>query len=73
MTTCLVQQQVQLDKNFGDSAADWVKCIESGEKADAFKQLIRNTAKLGLPDKVAGLLDQGIDLEPVPLLLIVLT
>lgn len=54
-----------LDKDFGNSAADWVKRIESGEKADAFKQLIRNNAKLGLPDKVAGLLDQGIDLETV--------
>jgi len=54
-----------LDKDFGNSAADWVKRIESGEKADAFKQLIRNNAKLGLPDKVSGLLDQGIDLETV--------
>ena len=56
---------LDLDKNFGANASDWIKRIESGEKADAFKQLIRNTAKLGLPDKVAGLLDQGIDLETV--------
>jgi len=56
---------LDLDKNFGGSVDDWVKRIDSGEKADAFKQLIRNTAKLGLPDKVSTLLDQGIDLETV--------
>ena len=56
---------LDLDKNFGASVEDWVKRIESGEKADSFKQLIRSTAKLGLPDKVAALLDQGVDLETV--------
>jgi hypothetical protein len=56
---------LDLDKNFGSSVEGWVKRIESGEKADAFKQLIRNTAKLGLPDKVGALLDQGVDLETV--------
>jgi len=56
---------LDLDKNFGASVEDWVKRIESGEKADSFKQLIRSTAKLGLPDKVGALLDQGIDLETV--------
>lgn len=56
---------LDLDKNFGSSVDEWVKRIESGEKADSFKQLIRSTAKLGLPDKVSNLLDQGIDLETV--------
>jgi hypothetical protein len=56
---------LDLDRDFSGNVEDWVKRIESGEKADAFKQLIRNNAKLGLPDKVATLLDQGIDLETV--------
>lgn len=56
---------LDLDKDFSGNVQDWVKRIESGEKADAFKQLIRNNAKLGLPDKVAALLDQGIDLQTV--------
>jgi hypothetical protein len=56
---------LDLDKNFSGSVDEWVKRIESGEKADSFKQLIRSTAKLGLPDKVSALLDQGIDLETV--------
>ena len=56
---------LDLDKNFGGSVEDWVKRIDSGEKVDSFKQLIRSTAKLGLPDKVSALLDQGIDLETV--------
>jgi hypothetical protein len=56
---------LDLDRDFSANVGDWVKRIESGEKADAFKQLIRSNAKLGLPDKVAALLDQGIDLETV--------
>lgn len=56
---------LDLDKNFGDSVNSWIKRIESGEKAEVFKQLIRNTAKLGLPEKVSTLLDQGIDLETI--------
>ena len=56
---------LDLDRDFSGNVEDWVRRIESGEKADAFKQLIRNNAKLGLPDKVATLLDQGIDLETV--------
>lgn len=51
--------------DFGPTAEDWARRVENGEDIDIFKNAIRQTAKLGLPDKVAGLLDQGIDLETV--------
>lgn len=56
---------LDLDKNFGTVVDTWVKRVDNGEDIDIFKNLIRNTAKIGLPDKVAGLLDNGVDLETV--------
>lgn len=51
--------------DFGTTAEDWARRVENGEDIDIFKNAIRQTAKLGLPDKVGALLDQGIDLETV--------
>lgn len=54
-----------LMKDFGSVADSWAKRIENGEDIDTFKNIIRQTAKLGLPDKVGALIDQGIDLDVV--------
>ena len=51
--------------DFGATAEDWARRVENGEDVDIFKNAIRQTAKLGLPDKVGILLDQGIDLDTV--------
>lgn len=51
--------------DFGPTAEGWAKRVENGEDIDVFKNAIRQTAKLGLPEKVGVLLDQGIDLETV--------
>lgn len=56
---------LDLDKTFAGQLPVWLKRIENGEDPEAFKQIIRNTAKIGLPDKVSKLLDQGLDLEAV--------
>ena len=56
---------LDLDKNFAGQADSWIKRVENGEDVDIFKNLIRQTAKIGLPDKVGKLLDDGIDLEAV--------
>ena len=56
---------LDLNKNFGTVVDTWVKRVDNGEDIDIFKNLIRNTAKIGLPDKVAGLLDNGVDLSTV--------
>lgn len=56
---------LDLDKNFAGQADAWIKRVENGEDIDVFKNLIRQTAKMGLPDKVGKLLDEGVDLETV--------
>ena len=56
---------LDLDKNFGAVVDTWVKRVDNGEDIDIFKNIIRGTAKIGLPDKVAGLLDTGVDLDTV--------
>jgi hypothetical protein len=50
---------------FGDDVNEWVKRVENGENLNIFKNLIRKTAKIGLPDKVGALLDEGVDLNAV--------
>ena len=56
---------LSLATNFSDQIDGWVKRVENGEDIDIFKNLIRQNAKVGLPDKVGKLLDDGIDLESV--------
>lgn len=56
---------LDLNANFGSLVDDWIKRIDNGESEDIFKNLIRNTAKIGLPDKVAQMIDNGLDLETV--------
>lgn len=46
-------------------AGSWVKRINQGESIENFKQIIRNTAKAGMPDNVKKLLDSGVDLDTV--------
>lgn len=46
-------------------AGSWVKRINQGESIENFKQIIRNTAKAGMPDSVKKLLDSGVDLDTV--------
>ena len=50
---------------FGDDINTWVNRVDNGEDIDIFKNLIRKTAKIGLPDKVGALLDEGVDLSAV--------
>jgi hypothetical protein len=50
---------------FGDDFNTWADRVDNGENIDIFKNLIRKTAKIGLPDKVGVLLDEGIDLNAV--------
>jgi hypothetical protein len=56
---------LDLNKAFGSSLPSWLQAINKGEDIETYKRLIRGVAKLGLPDKVGSLLDQGADLETV--------
>ena len=56
---------LDLDKVFGSSLGSWIQSIDKGESIDTYKRLIRNTAKIGMPQNIASLLDNGVDLEAV--------
>jgi hypothetical protein len=56
---------LDLDTNFGSVVNDWIKRVDNGEDIDVFKNLIRGTAKIGLPDKVAQMVDNGLDLDTI--------
>ena len=56
---------LDLTKDFGDVANSWIKRVEAGEDITIFQNLIRGTAKLGMPQNVQGLMDNGLDLESI--------
>ena len=56
---------LDFDTQFGTQAQTWLSKILQGESPDTFKNIIRQTAKLGLPEKVGSLLDLGVDLETI--------
>ena len=54
-----------LEKDFGNQVDGWLQRISRGESLDDFARLIRQQAKLGLPEKVGMLLDEGLDLDNI--------
>lgn len=56
---------IDLQKQFATSLEGWLQNINQGESVETYKQIIRERAKLGLPDKVASLLDKGVDLQTI--------
>lgn len=56
---------VSLDKQFGGQLDSWVERVMQGESVDTFKSIIRQTAKIGMPENIGKLLDEGVDLDTV--------
>jgi hypothetical protein len=56
---------IDLQKQFGNNLQGWLQNIAQGESVETYKQIIRERAKLGLPDKVASLVDKGVDLQTI--------
>ena len=54
-----------MDTTFKDHVNGWLQRLAVGESVETFQNTIRSQAKLGLPDKVANLLDQGLDLSNI--------
>jgi hypothetical protein len=54
-----------LDRDFGNQIDGWLQRIARGESVDDFNRIIRQQAKLGLPEKVGKLLDEGLDLSNI--------
>lgn len=56
---------LDLEKAFGAQLPDWLNAINKGESIETYKKVIRDVAKIGMPEKVAKLIDQGIDLQTI--------
>ena len=56
---------MDLQKQFGNSIQNWLQNMSQGESVETYKQIIRERAKIGLPEKVGSLLDKGVDLETI--------
>jgi len=56
---------LDLNKTFGSQLPNWIASINKGESLDTYKKIIRDTAKIGMPEKVVKLLDQGVDLQAI--------
>lgn len=54
-----------LEKDFGNQLDSWLQRIARGESVDDFNRVIRQQAKLGLPEKIGTLLDEGLDLANI--------
>lgn len=54
-----------LQRDFAGQVDSWLQRIAKGEPVENFTRLIRQQAKLGLPDKVGALLDEGLDLSNI--------
>ena len=54
-----------LERDFGNQVDGWLKRISGGESVEDFNRIIRKQAKLGLPEKVGALLDEGLDLANI--------
>lgn len=56
-----------LEANFGASLPTWLDNLSKGESIETYKKIIRDAAKtaFNVSDRVASLLDQGVDLDTV--------
>lgn len=65
LETTAAANGIDLQRQFGNNLQGWLQNINQGESVETYKQIIRERAKLGLPDKVASLVDRGVDLETI--------
>ncbi len=56
---------LDLQKAFGTQLSTWFASINKGESIETYKKMIRDVAKIGMPQNIAALLDNGIDLDAV--------
>ena len=56
---------LDLQKAFGTQLPTWFASINKGESIETYKKMIRDVAKIGMPQNIAALLDNGVDLDAV--------
>ena len=65
LTKVAAANGLDLNKAFGAQLPDWLSAINKGESIETYKKIIRDVAKIGMPEKVAKLIDQGVDLSTI--------
>jgi len=65
LTKVAAANGLDLQKAFGSNLPNWLAAINKGESIDTFAKQIRDVAKIGMPEKVAKLIDQGLDLDTI--------
>jgi hypothetical protein len=56
---------LDLQKAFGTQLPTWFASINKGESIETYKKQIRDVAKIGMPQNIASLLDNGVDLDAI--------
>ena len=56
---------LDLQKAFGTQLPTWFASINKGESIDTYKKIIRDVAKIGMPQNIASMLDNGVDLDAI--------
>jgi predicted transcriptional regulator len=56
---------LDLQKAFGTELPNWLASINKGESIDTYKKMIRSVAKIGMPQNIGALLDNGVDLDTI--------
>jgi hypothetical protein len=56
---------LDLQKAFGTQLPTWFASINKGESIETYKKMIRDVAKIGMPQNIASLLDNGVDLDAI--------
>ncbi len=56
---------LDLQKAFGTQLPSWFAAINKGESIDTYKKMIRDVAKIGMPQNIASMLDNGVDLDAI--------
>lgn len=54
-----------LEKDFAGQLDNWLTRMSKGEDIETFNSIIRNAAKIGLPEEIGKMLDQGMNLETI--------
>ena len=65
LQTTAADNGLDLQKNFGNQISGWLTAIANGEDVKNIKQQIREVAKLGQPDSIKKLIDNGTDLKTI--------
>ena len=56
---------LDLQKAFGTQLPNWFASINKGESIETYKKMIRDVAKIGMPQNIASMIDNGVDLDAI--------